>query len=118
MIRSSCVAICSSAGSTPEKLYHREHGRAGAVIEGMNHRILLVSLLAAGCSHPHTVKAPEPVAPPPTTAAKQPEPVKETAASPNLAVSDSLAQKCKLTFDSVPAAPKFQYDDVQLVQQD
>jgi peptidoglycan-associated lipoprotein len=82
----------------------------------MNLRYAVVILV--GCSHPHAVVAPTPVAPPPTTAAGKPaEPVRE-AASPNLAVSDDLAKQCKLTFDNVGEAPKFQYDDIQLVQQD
>jgi outer membrane protein OmpA-like peptidoglycan-associated protein len=80
--------------------------------------ILLASLVAVGCSHPHAVMAPMPVAPPATDTAKAAEPVRQDAVSPNLAVSDSIAKQCKLSFDNVPDAPKFQFDDVQLVQQD
>ena len=88
-------------------------------MEGMNLRYALGSVILMACSHPHAVvaPAPTPVAPPATTAVAVPVPVK-AAVSPNLAVSGDLAKQCKLTFDSVPAAPKFQYDDVQLVQQD
>ena len=82
----------------------------------MNPRYAL--LILVGCSHPQAVKAPLPTTPPPTEVVKAPAPVKETVASPNIAVSDDLAQKCKLSFENVTAAPKFQYDDVQLVQQD
>ena len=76
-------------------------------------------LILVGCSHPHAAKAPTAIAPPPSTeVAKAPAPVEAAPASPNLAVSEDLAHKCKLSFASVTAAPKFEYDDVQLVQQD
>lgn len=81
-------------------------------------RVLFASLLLAACHH----DAAKPVAPAPVAATvpatPNPAATKQTDASPNLAVSDDLAAKCGLKFNSVSSAPKFGFDDIQLEQQD
>jgi len=59
------------------------------------------------------VTAPQPVAPPPAA------PVEETKpASPSISVSEDLIRKCELNFDSVDKAPKFDFDQSQLLPGD
>ena len=85
----------------------------------MNRGILLASLLVAACHHDATIKTTPAAAPAATaTVTPAPTPVKQQDASPNLGVSQSLAEKCKLSFDSTAAAPKFGYDDNDLEPQD
>lgn len=43
---------------------------------------------------------------------------KPVAASPNVAVSPDLAAQCKLTFANVQQAPKFEYNDTDLLAED
>jgi peptidoglycan-associated lipoprotein len=75
-------------------------------------------MILLGCSHPKAVVNPTPAAPPPVATTKTPEPVKQTAVSPNVTVSDDIAKQCRLTFDSVTAAPKFDFDTSELEAQD
>ena len=83
----------------------------------MNPRYALAAVILVGCSHPQAVV--KPVAPAPVADTRAPEPVKQQQpVSPNVAVSDDIAKQCKLTFDSVPAAPKFDYDTSELEAQD
>ena len=61
----------------------------------------------------------QPVAPP--VAASQPAPaatVESKPASANVSVSDDLARRCKLQFASVEQAPKFAYNDSELLPSD
>lgn len=96
----------------------------------MEHKVTLFSsiaaiLLAAGC-------AKAPAAPPPATAqaakppVAAPRPVAEAPAEPltlknlsaSLNVGDDIIRACGLHFDEVTAAPKFEYDDSDLLPQD
>jgi peptidoglycan-associated lipoprotein len=75
------------------------------------------------CSHnqpaPKIATVPPPAAPaaaapaPEATPAPAPKP-----ASPNLAVSDDLGKQCSLHFDDQQQAPKFDYDQFQLLPED
>lgn len=79
-------------------------------------RLLLVVALAA-CGGKTAKK--QTVAPP--VATSQPTPAAtETKAptSPNVSVSDDLARRCKLKFASVEQAPKFAYNDAELLPSD
>ncbi len=83
------------------------------------HRLAIVTLVVSvGChkdmpakTTPSAMVAPEPT--PAATAAAEPKP-----ASPNVAVSDDLAQQCSLEVDSVQTAPKFDYNEFQLLPED
>lgn len=77
--------------------------------------ILAASLVACGGSSKKTA------APASTVAANQPATppaASQTAGSANVHVDDDLAAKCNLTFSSVDAAPKFDYDESQLEASD
>src|SRR6187431_663385 len=50
-----------------------------------------------------------------TSAVAQPKPV---AASPNVGVSDELAKRCSLRFANAEKAPKFGYDQAELLPTD
>src|SRR5262249_17974781 len=57
----------------------------------------------------------------PPSAAQAPEPAREAAptpVSPNLAVADDLGKQCRLHFDDRPQAPKFDFDQFQLLPED
>jgi peptidoglycan-associated lipoprotein len=71
----------------------------------------IFSLLVIGCAHE---KTPPPDSPIQTTSASQPAP-KTTA---NVGVSNDIAQACKIDFDNVDRAPKFNFDDSSLEPQD
>lgn len=59
------------------------------------------------------VTAPQPSAPPPPPPAEETKP-----ASPSLSISEELIRKCELNFDSVDKAPKFDFDQSQLLPGD
>jgi peptidoglycan-associated lipoprotein len=61
------------------------------------------------------VAVPSPPVAAPTAPAEAKPPV---AVSPNVAVSDDLAKQCRLQLANVEQAPKFGYDDVQLLPPD
>jgi peptidoglycan-associated lipoprotein len=67
---------------------------------------------ATKATTPTAQSASREVAPP---AAKSQTPV---AASPNVGVSDDLAKKCRLSFSSQDHAPKFDFDQFQLLPED
>jgi peptidoglycan-associated lipoprotein len=71
----------------------------------------LFPLLTAACAHE---KAPQSVAPVQTTSIAQPAPK----ANGNVAVSGDIAQACKIDFNNVDRAPKFDFDDSSLEPQD
>jgi peptidoglycan-associated lipoprotein len=68
------------------------------------------------CSHK---PPPPPVAavPPPAPAA-EPKPAEPTPVSPNLAVAEDLGKQCSLHFRDAMQAPKFDYDQFQLLPED
>jgi len=71
------------------------------------------------CSHkpPATTVATVPPPPPPRAAEPAP-PAAATPASPNLAVSDDLGKRCALHFNDSVQAPKFDFDQFQLLAED
>ncbi len=98
----------------------------------MKHTVTIFSsvvavLLAAGCAKapmgppPSTgkVAAPPVAAPKPAAEAKaKPDPVTLKNLSASLNVGDDIIQACGLHFDEVSGAPKFQYDESDLMPQD
>jgi peptidoglycan-associated lipoprotein len=56
--------------------------------------------------------------PPPAPPAAEPAPAEPTPASPNLAVTEDLGKQCSLRFRDVMQAPKFDYDQFQLLPED
>ncbi len=82
---------------------------------------LFASLSVTGCAHKQppvatTAIAPAPAAPapsPPAVADKAPAPI-----SPNIAATDNIARQCQLRFHDVGDAPKFGFDDFQLLPAD
>ncbi|NVB81656.1 MAG: OmpA family protein [Kofleriaceae bacterium] len=53
-----------------------------------------------------------------TPVAKTPPASQTASVSPNVNVDSELASRCKLTFGNVEAAPKFDYDDNELLPSD
>jgi peptidoglycan-associated lipoprotein len=108
-----------------ESLVHeqtREHLGRYAVI-GMKGEVLMrfavvgcvIAVLVMGCSKKQVkVSAPTPV---PTSAAAE-EAVKQEPVSPNVAVSDDLRKQCELHFNKIDQAPKFSYNEFELLEQD
>src|SRR5262245_14888705 len=76
-------------------------------------------LMAAACSHKQPVKQPVAATPPAeeSEATPQPEPAR-TPASPNLTVDNDLSRKCALHFNNSDQAPKFDFDQFQLLPED
>jgi peptidoglycan-associated lipoprotein len=73
------------------------------------------------CHHPQAATTVATTPPPPAPAPRPAEPAPEVApkpASPNLAVSDDLGKQCSLHFDDQQQAPKFDYDQFQLLPED
>ncbi len=69
----------------------------------------------AACHHEH----PKTVPPAPPAAAPAPvaqQPAKP--ASPHIAVADDLGKQCALHFKAISEAPKFDFDNVQLLPED
>ena len=76
-------------------------------------------LIVAGCHKHAAVQAPHAAAPPPPRPKPAPTvAVVEQPASPNLAVSEDLARQCALQVDSRERAPKFDFDNFQLLPED
>lgn len=79
--------------------------------------VVLACLVACGSAPKKApVAAASPPVPSPTAPAAEVNPA--VAASPNVAVSSELAKQCRLRFASVDQAPKFNFDDVQLLPSD
>jgi len=81
--------------------------------------VLLGYLVASGCSKAAT----KPTTPPPVqTVTREVEPPAATSevkvTSPDVAVSDDLARMCRLRFSSPEQAPKFEFDQFQLLAED
>ena len=98
---------------------HREHvGRVG-VIPSMTRSKLLLVLAVAACGSKAAKKQSVPSAP--TAAAEAVPaavPTKPVDASPNVAVSDDLAKRCSLQFANAEQAPKFGYNEDDLLPSD
>lgn len=79
--------------------------------------LFVVSLAACGSKAAKKQSVPGPKVPAATAqpAATQMQPV---AASPNVGVSDELAKRCSLKFASAEQAPKFGFDDAELLPAD
>jgi peptidoglycan-associated lipoprotein len=79
---------------------------------------VLASAILAACGGKAAKKPP---VPPPTVtpeAVPAAAPAKPIEASPNVGVSDDLAKRCSLRFASVEDAPKFEYNDDELLAAD
>ncbi len=96
----------------------REHFAGASVVVDM--KTLTLCLLAVGCSHSHPTTTPiAAVAPGPTvtsTPTKQ-ETVSQPV-SPNVSVAGDLAKQCSLAIDHKDDAPKFDYNEFQLLPDD
>jgi peptidoglycan-associated lipoprotein len=83
---------------------------------------ILLSFAGVGCTHKQQVKttpAPTPVEPAPTKAAATPTPAaSQSAVSPQLGASANLIQQCRLDVSSQQQAPKFDYNDFELLPAD
>lgn len=108
----------------PRKAAGREHIEPGRVIRGMTRPKLSFVLLSATFAACTSKAAKKPSVPPPTTPSATTEataaaaPAKPVDASPNVGVSDDLARRCSLRFASVEGAPKFGYNDDDLLATD
>src|SRR5205809_7607077 len=103
---------------------HREHRGGIVVLPGMTPRktyeMLCVATICAamswGCGgKAKTRTSPTPKSVPPSAAAADKAPV---AASPHVGVSEDLLTHCKLRFSGAEEAPKFDYDDAELLAAD
>jgi peptidoglycan-associated lipoprotein len=108
----------------------REHGQLrhvlvcespGDVMTRSRACFLLLGCLAVGaCSK----AAKKPTTPPPAqtasreVAAPTPAKTETVAASPNVGVSDDLAKRCRLQFASLDQAPKFDFNQFELLAED
>ena len=100
---------------------HRERARARRVFASMTRcTALLVILVAGACSSKKSPQTPAQVVAPPTNpapaAAAQAQ--KPPATTPNLAIDPKLAARCKLGLSNVKEAPKFAYNDSDLLPED
>jgi peptidoglycan-associated lipoprotein len=100
---------------------HRERGLARRVFGDMTRcNALLVIFATAACSSkkpPHTPAqvVATPTNPPAGTAAQASQP---PATTPNLAIDPKLAARCKLGLSNVEQAPKFAYNETDLLPAD
>jgi peptidoglycan-associated lipoprotein len=78
----------------------------------------VLSVAALGCHHDATVKTTPAAMAPAATAQTTPPAPTATPASPNVAVDDDLARQCSLDVGSVTTAPKFGFDESQLLPED
>src|SRR5437016_13248351 len=81
--------------------------------------VTIIALFAMACSHKHaptTVAAAPP--PPPPQAAEPAPPARPAPASPNIAVAPDLGKRCALHFGDRQEAPKFDFDQFQLLPED
>src|SRR5690349_19326904 len=125
MIRASWSAISESPfaidfATIVNAWAPNEHAPPRAVFPVMMHRLCLVAtaVFAAACHHQPPPKPPAPVAAAPAVAPRPAELPPAAAASPNIAVSDDLAKQCQLAVSSSEQAPKFDFDNFQLLPED
>jgi peptidoglycan-associated lipoprotein len=77
----------------------------------------VIVTLAVGCSHKKPTVVTAPTAPP-VSPAKQAAESPPKPASPSLSVSDDLLRQCKLKLQNTATAPKFAYDQFDLLPAD
>src|SRR5215813_4653304 len=71
------------------------------------------------CSHKQAAQPVAPTAPPAAAQATEPaHNAASTPVSPNLAVADDLGKRCRLHFGDRQEAPKFDFDQFQLLPED
>jgi peptidoglycan-associated lipoprotein len=76
-------------------------------------------VFVGACGGKAAPKPPAAASPTQTASAQRvPAAVDTVAASPNVAVAPDLAAQCKLTFANVQQAPKFEYNDTDLLAED
>jgi peptidoglycan-associated lipoprotein len=81
--------------------------------------IAIAGSFVVACSHKQPVVTPASAPPPPAAAAAEPaREVARTPASPNLAVANDLSRQCALHFGNRQQAPKFDFDQFQLLPED
>ena len=100
---------------------HRERVRARRVFADMTRcNALLVFLIAGACSSKKPAQAPTQVVAPPTNpaAAAAAQVAQTPAATPNLSIDPKLAARCRLGLSNVEQAPKFEYNDSDLLPAD
>ncbi|HEV7556362.1 MAG TPA: OmpA family protein [Kofleriaceae bacterium] len=94
----------------------REREGAGGVFGDMKTITIIGFVALMGC-HKDAPKTTLPPAQPATTA-KTDTPAPTTAVSPNLGVSDDIAQKCNMHIANTQQAPKFGFDQFDLLPSD
>ena len=107
-------AACSrSVAPAREQLTHLP------VFTDMNTKCLLLVVALVGCHKQAQVKSVKPIAA--TSPAAPAKPVADKpaeASTPNLGVSDALARECALSIAHVDKAPKFAFDEFELLAAD
>jgi peptidoglycan-associated lipoprotein len=79
--------------------------------------VIGISFVVA-CSHNQPAPKVAATPPPAPAAAEEERPVAATPASPNIAVAQDLGKKCSLKFNDRQQAPKFDFDQFQLLPED
>jgi peptidoglycan-associated lipoprotein len=98
---------------------HREQRRRARVISVMTRpKFLLVVLVGLSACGSKAVKKQSVPSPSASVATNPPPATEPVAASPNVGVSDDLAKQCGLRFANADQAPKFGYDDDELLPSD
>src|SRR5215470_898255 len=108
-------AACSrSVAPAREQLTHLP------VFTDMNTKCLLLVVALVGCHKQAQVKSVKPIAATSPAAPAKPVADKpaEPASTPNLGVSDALARECALSIAHVDKAPKFAFDEFELLAAD
>jgi len=67
-----------------------------------------------GCSHEHAAPPPAAAPPPPVSITQTTSHVVPAAPQPELNVSDEILRTCKIEFDNLDTAPKFDFDKSDL----
>lgn len=98
----------------------REHVAPASVIPGMTRlkTLIILATSVAACGGKTTKKQSLPASTPAATRTAVPTSAQTTTASPNVGVSGDLAKQCSLKFASADRAPKFGYDDAELLPAD
>jgi peptidoglycan-associated lipoprotein len=86
----------------------------------MSTKLLAVVLLVAACHHDDakTTTITPPEQPPAEAKATPPEQPQAQPVAPNVSAGDDLVTACKLHFDNQTQAPKFDFDQFELTNQD
>ena len=98
----------------------RDQAACASVIPGMTRvkTLIVLAFSLAACGGKTTKKQPLPPSTPAASRAAVPTSAQTTTASPHVGVSSDLAKQCSLKLSSTERAPKFGYDDSELLPAD